>query len=120
MWKVIRTKKNQLESGMTVKKMSKGVELHEYIKFVKDEVKKSEDPKPERGFWIGAQSLEITFQTVTEVDKKGGLKIFLLSMEGKKKEQKVQTVKINLVTQEFKKPTPEEEIRDALRKISED
>ena len=85
--------------------MRKNVELHEYIRFIKEEVEKSEDPKPDRGFWIGAQSLEITFQTVTEVDTKGGLKIFLLSAEGKKKEQKVQTVKINLATQEFKKPT---------------
>lgn len=85
--------------------MSKNVELYEYIRFIKEEVKKSEDPRPEKGFWIGAQSLEITFQTVTEVDKKGGLKIFLLSAEGKKKEKTVQTVKISLVTQDFK-PQP--------------
>jgi len=86
--------------------MSKNVELHEYIKFIKEEVKKSEDPKPEKGFWIGAQSLEITFQTVTEVDKKGGLKIFLLSAEGEQKKRLVQTVKISLVTQDFKPKPP--------------
>ena len=85
--------------------MDRNVELHEFIRFVKEEVKKSEDPKPKEGFWIGAQSLEITFQTITEVDKKGGLKIFLLSAEGEKKKKMVQTVKINLVTQEFK-PSP--------------
>jgi len=69
--------------------LSRKVELHEFIKFIKEEVKKSEDPKPEEGFWIDAQSLEITFQTITEVDKKGGLRIFLLSAEGEKKEKTV-------------------------------
>ena len=82
--------------------MSKKVELHEYIKFIKEEVKKSEDPRPDIGFWIGAQSLEITFETTTEVDKKGGLRIYFLSAEGEKKKRLVQTVKITLVTQEFK------------------
>jgi hypothetical protein len=82
--------------------MSKSVELHEYIKFIKEEVRKSEDIKPKEGFWIGAQSLEITFQTVTEVDKKCGLRIFLLSAEGARKKRLIQTVKISLVTQEFK------------------
>jgi len=82
--------------------LSRKVELHEFIKFIKEEVKKSEDPKPEEGFWIGAQSLEITFQTITEVDKKSGLRIFLLSAEGEKKEKTVQTVKVNFVTQNFK------------------
>lgn len=80
---------------------NKNVELHEFIKFVKEEVRKSEDPKPREGFWIGAQSLEITFQTTTEVIKGGGLKIYLLSVEGEKEEKTVQTVKVNLVTQEF-------------------
>ena len=100
--------------------MSKNVELYEYIKFIKEEVKKSETTKPDKGFWIGAQSLEITFQTVTEVDTKGGLKIFLLSAEGKKREQKVQTVKISLATQEFNKPTPEEEIARLIRNAQGD
>lgn len=86
--------------------MGKNVELHEFIKFIKEEVKKSEDPKPEEGFWIGAQSLEITFQTITEVDKKGGLKIYFLSAESEKKEKAVQTVKIGLVTQYFKRKQP--------------
>jgi len=86
--------------------MSKNVELHEYIKFIKEEVKKSEDPKPKKGFWIGAQSLEMTFQAVSEVDKKGGLKIFLLPAEGEKKEKAVQTVKISLITQEFQPRPP--------------
>jgi len=80
----------------------KKVELHEYIKFIKDEVKKSEDEKPKEGFWIGAQSLEIAFQTTTEVSKEAGLKIYLLSAKGKKAQQTVQTVKINLTTQEFR------------------
>ena len=101
-----KSQKNQLESGKTVNRLSKNVELHEYINFIKEEVKKSEDPKPEKGFWIGAQSLEITFQTVTEVDTKGGLKIFFLSAEGEHKKKLVQTVKIGLVTQDFPKPTP--------------
>lgn len=82
------------------------MELHEFIKFVKSEVKKSEDPKPEKGFWIGAQSLEITFETVTEVDKRGGLKIYLLSAEGEQKKKTVQTVKVNLITQDFKPKLP--------------
>ena len=80
---------------------SENVELYEFIKFVKGQVHASEDPKPMAGFWIGVQTLEITFQTITEVDKKGQLKVFLLSAEGAKKEKTVQTVKINLVTQEF-------------------
>lgn len=84
----------------------KNVELNEFIRFIKEEVKKSEDPKPEKGFWIGAQSLEITFETVTEIDKKGGLKIILISAEGEKKEKTVQTVKISLVTQEFQPRPP--------------
>jgi len=88
--------------------MSKNVELHEYIRFIKEQVEESEDPKPKKGFWIGATSLEITFQTVTEVDKKGDLKIFLLSAEGEKKEKTVQTVKINLVTQDFQPKRPME------------
>jgi len=82
--------------------MSKSVELHEYIRFIKEQVKKSEDSVPEEGFWIGAQSLEMTFQAVTEVDKKGGLRIFFLSAEAEKKRKTVQTVKISLVTQDFK------------------
>ena len=80
----------------------KKVELHEYIKFIKNEVKKSEDEKPKEGFWIGAQSLEITFQTTTEVSKEAGLKIYILSAKGEKVQQTVQTVKINLATQEFR------------------
>jgi len=80
----------------------KKVELHEYIRFVKNEVKKSEDEKPKEGFWIGAQSLEITFQTTTEVSKEAGLKIYILSAKGEKIQQTVQTVKINLTTQEFR------------------
>jgi hypothetical protein len=79
------------------------IELNEYIKFIKDEVKKSETDKPKEGFWIGAQSLEMAFETTTEVNKECGLKIYVLSAEGKKKEQLVQTVKITFVTQEFKK-----------------
>ena len=54
-------------------------------------------------FWIGANSLEITFETITEIDKKGGFRIYLVSAEGEKKDKTVQTVKINLVTQDFKK-----------------
>jgi hypothetical protein len=80
----------------------KKVELNEYIKFIKDEVKKSETEKPKEGFWIGAQTLEMTFETTTEISKEGGLKIYVLSAEGKKKEQLVQTVKITFITQEFK------------------
>lgn len=30
--------------------MDKDVELHEFIRYVKKEVEKSEDPKPEGGF----------------------------------------------------------------------
>jgi hypothetical protein len=85
--------------------MNKDVELHEFIRYVKKEVEKSEDPKPKIGFWIGANSLEITFETITEVDKKGGFRIYLLSAEGKKKDKTVQTVKINLVTQDFRPVT---------------
>lgn len=83
--------------------MNNDVELHKFIKHVKKEVERSEDPKPETGFWIGANSLEITFETITEVDKKGGFRIYLVSAEGEKKDKTVQTVKINLVTQNFKK-----------------
>ena len=75
------------------------VELHDYIKFIKEEIQKSEGAKPEIGFWIGAQSLEMSFETVTEVDKKGGLKIYLLSAEGEQRKKTVQTVKINFVIQ---------------------
>jgi hypothetical protein len=82
------------------------VELHDFIKFIKEEVKKSETEKPEKGFWIGAQSLEMTFETVTEVNKKGGLKIYLLSAEREKKQKSVQTVKINFVTQAFEPVHP--------------
>lgn len=82
----------------------KKVELNEYIKFIKNEIKKSETEKPKEGFWIGAQSLEMTFETTTEISKEGGLKIYVLSAEGKKKEQLVQTVKITFATQEFKPP----------------
>jgi len=96
---ITQTKRTKLAK---VNMMSKSVELHEYIRFIKEQVEESEDPKPEKGFWIGASSLEITFQTVTEVDKKGGLRIFLLSAEGEKKKKTVQTVKISLVTQDFK------------------
>ena len=78
------------------------VELHEYIRFVKNEVQKSENIKPEIGFWIGAQSMEITFETVTETRKGGGLKIYLLSAEGEKKNKSVQRVKISFVTQALK------------------
>jgi len=82
--------------------MSKNIELNEFIRFIKEEVKKSEDPRPTKGFWIGAQTLEITFQTIIEIDKKGGLKVLLLSAEGEKKEKTVQTLKISLVTQDIK------------------
>lgn len=86
--------------------MNENVELSEFIKFVKKEVEKSEDPKPKKGFWIGAQGLEITFETITEVDKKGGLKIYLLSAEGEKKKRTVQTVKVSFVTQDFSPRPP--------------
>lgn len=76
--------------------------MSEYIKYIKDEVKKSESEKPKEGFWIGAQTLEMTFQTTTEVSREGRLKIYVLSAEGKKKEQVIQTVKIGFITQEFK------------------
>lgn len=85
----------------TVSSNEKKVELNEYIKFIKSEIEKSETEKPRKGFWIGAQTLEMTFQTTTEIDKVGGLKIYVLSVEGKKKEQLVQTVKITFTTQEF-------------------
>ncbi len=87
--------------------MTENVELHDFIRFIKKEVTRSEDPKPLEGFWISAQSLEITFETVTEIDKKGGLKIFLLSAEGEERKKKVQTVKITFVTQDFKHPLEE-------------
>ena len=86
--------------------MSASVELHEYIRFIKEEVKKSEDPKPKEGLWIGAQSLSITFQTTTEIDERGGLKMFILSTEGEKKERAAQSVTINLVTQEIEPKKP--------------
>ena len=78
----------------------KKVELNDYIKFIKNEVKKSETEKPKEGFWMGAESLEITFETTTEVSKEGGLKIYILSAKGETKNKLVQTVKINFVTQE--------------------
>lgn len=78
------------------------VELSEYIRYVKDEIKKSEDAKPEEGFWIGLQSAEITFQTTTEIIKEGGLKIFFLSGEASKKDQAVQTVTMTFISQDFK------------------
>ena len=81
--------------------MSKNIALHEYLRFIKEEVKKSEDPKPEKGFWIGAQSLEITFEVFTEIDKEGGISMYFLSAKGKKKEQSVQRVTISLATQDF-------------------
>ena len=78
------------------------VELGEYIRYVKDEIKKSEDPRPEEGFWIGIQSAEITFQTTTEITKGGGLKILFLSGEASKKDQSIQTVTMTFVSQDFK------------------
>ena len=62
-------------------------------RYIKAEIKKSEDQKD--GFWIGAQSLEMTFQTTTEVSKEGGLKIYFLSAQGKTEQQLIQTVKIS-------------------------
>lgn len=88
--------------------LSRNVELHEYIRFIKEEVTKSEDPKPKKGFWIGAQSLEITFQVFTEVDKEGGISMYFLSAKGQKKEKLVQTVTITLVTQDFRLKKPME------------
>lgn len=82
--------------------MGKNVELSKFINYIKDEVRKSEEPKPFEGFWIGASSLEITFETITEVKKGGGFRIYLLSAEGEKKNKTVQKVKINLVTQDIK------------------
>ena len=49
---------------------------------------------------MGAESLEITFETTTEVSKEGGLKIYILSAKGETKNKLVQTVKIKFVTQE--------------------
>jgi len=82
--------------------MGKNVELSEFINYIKGQVRKSEEPKPSEGFWIGASSLEISFETITEFKKGGGLKIFIISAEGEKKNKIVQKVKINLVTQDFK------------------
>lgn len=82
--------------------MGKNVELSEFINYIKGQVRKSEEPKPSEGFWIGASSLEITFETITEVKRGGGLRIYLLSAEGEKKNRTVQKVTINLVTQDFK------------------
>lgn len=73
------------------------LELHEYIKFVKDQIAKSETEKPEKGFWIGAESLEITFQTKTEIGKEGGIKILVLSAGEEKKDEVTQTIKVNFV-----------------------
>ena len=80
----------------------KEVELNEYIKYIKNEIKKSEDLKPQEGFWIGMQSAEITFQTTTEIEKEGGLKIFFFSGEASKKSQNIQTIKMTFVSQDLK------------------
>lgn len=80
----------------------KEVELSEYIKYVKEEIKKSEDPRPEKGFWMGVQTTEISFQTTTDITKEGGLKIFFFSGGATKKDQTVQTIKMTFISQDYK------------------
>ena len=70
------------------------VELHKYIIKLKEEIIKSETKKPREGFWIGTKSLEMTLQTITEVNDKGGIMIYFLSAEKQKKKQTIQTLKI--------------------------
>lgn len=81
--------------------MMSNVTLSDFIEHVKAQIMASEDPKPPTGFWIGVQTVEITFETISEVLKGGGLKIYLFSAQGEKKDKTVQKIKINLVTQDL-------------------
>jgi hypothetical protein len=80
----------------------KKVELTKYIQYMKEEVESTENPKPRTGFWIGVKSLEIAFEAITEISKEGELKTYVLLAGGERREQFIQTIKIDFVTQDLK------------------
>jgi hypothetical protein len=80
----------------------KKVELTKYIQYLKEEVESTENPKPRTGFWMGVKSLEIAFEAVTEMSKEGELKTYAVLAGGEKREQFIQSIKIDFITQEFK------------------
>lgn len=98
-----RIQEKEVEEGG--EKQMTEVELSEYIRYIKKQITQSEDPRPSKGFWIGMQSAEITFQTTTEVIKDGGLKIYFLSGQVSKADKTIQTIKMTFVTQHYEYET---------------
>jgi hypothetical protein len=80
-------------------------ELTEFIRDVKRQITESEDPRPVEGFWIGVQSIELEVDAVTESKKGGGVGIWVLHGEIDKSTRSTQRIKINLVTQDYRRPT---------------
>ncbi|MEM0328126.1 MAG: hypothetical protein QXU11_12465 [Thermoproteota archaeon] len=82
--------------------MSKNqIELGRYLNYIKNQIKQSEWNRPEKGFWIGVQTVEVEIEAITEIDSSGGLKVYVLRGGISKKEQHIQRIKIGLVTQYY-------------------
>lgn len=76
-------------------------DLTEFIRDVKRQVRESEDPRPEKGFWIGVNGIELEVDAITESRKGGGVQIYVLHGEVEKSTKSTQRIKISLVTQDF-------------------
>ena len=81
----------------------KATDLTDFIRDVKRQVKESEDPQPEDGFWTGVNSIELEVNSITEEKVGGGIKILVLHGDAEVGTQQIQKVKIGLVTQDFNK-----------------
>jgi len=82
---------------------AKVTDLTNFIRDVKRQVKESEDPRPEEGFWTGVNSIELEVSAITEKKAGGGVKILILHGDAEVGTRQTQKVKIGLVTQDFSK-----------------
>lgn len=82
---------------------AKATDLTNFIRDVKRQVKESEDPRPEEGFWTGVNSIELEVSAITEKKAGGGVKILILHGDAEVGTRQTQKVKIGLVTQDFSK-----------------
>jgi hypothetical protein len=88
---------------VTLLSETKATDLTNFIRDVKRQVKESEDPRPEEGFWTGINSIELEVNAITEKKAGGGVKILILHGDAEVSTQQIQKVKIGLVTQDFNK-----------------
>lgn len=76
-------------------------DLTEFIRDVKKQITDSEDPRPEKGFWMGVQIVELEVDAITESKKGGGITVYVLHGEVEKTTKSTQRIKISMATQYY-------------------